>query len=137
MITTAEQNFSGYNALALAFVGDAEYSLRVRKMLAERSNVHVNGLHKAAVKYVCAAAQATAAAAILPLLSEGEAAVYRRGRNAHSSHTPKGASEAQYHASTGLEALFGYLSLVGDEQRLNELFDLAVQTIEQAENSKN
>lgn len=130
MITTAQQNFASYNALALAFVGDAEYSLRVRKMLAERANIHVNGLHKAAVKYVCAAAQAVAAAAVLPLLNEQEAAVYRRGRNAHSTHTPKGASEAQYHASTGLEALFGYLSLIKDIDRLDELFDLAIGAID-------
>ena len=117
--------------MALAFVGDAEYSLRVRKMLAEASNIHVNGLHKAAAKYVCAPAQAAAAAAILPLLTEQEAAIYRRGRNAHSSHTPKGASEAEYHASTGLEALFGYLSLIKDTPRLDELFSLAVKAIEE------
>lgn len=133
MIVTAQQNYGSYNALALAFVGDAEYSLRVRKMLAEKANIHVNGLHKAAVKYVCATAQATAAAQILPLLTEQEAAIYRRGRNAHSGHTPKGASEAQYHASTGLEALFGYLSLINDTSRLDQLFLLAVKAIEAAE----
>jgi len=126
----AEQNFAGYNALALAFVGDAEYSLRVRKMLAEKGNIQVNGLHKAAVKYVCAVAQAKAAAKIIPLLTEEESAVYRRGRNAHSSHTPKGASEAEYHASTGLEALFGYLSLTGNTERIEELFDLVIKAIE-------
>ncbi len=127
----AEQNFGAYNALALAFVGDAEYSLRVRKMLAQKGNLQVNGLHKAAVKYVCAAAQAKAAAKILPLLTEEENAVYRRGRNTHSSHTPKGASGAEYHASTGLEALLGFLSLTGNAQRLDELFDLVINAIEE------
>ncbi len=134
MIFTAEQNFGSYNALALAFVGDAEYSLRVRKMLAQRGNIQVNGLHKAAVKYVCASAQALAAAELLPLLNEQEAAIYRRGRNAHSSHTPKGASEAQYHASTGLEALFGYLSLEEQIQRLDQLFQLAIEAIDSQNN---
>ena len=127
----AEQNFGAYNPLALAFVGDAEYSLRVRKMLAKKGNLQVNGLHKGAVKYVCATAQAKAAAKILPILTEQESAVYRRGRNAHSSHTPKGASEAEYHASTGLEALLGYLSLTGNAERLDELFDLVISAIEE------
>ncbi len=127
----AEQNFGAYNALALAFIGDAEYSLRVRKMLAQKGNIQVNGLHKAAVKYVCAGAQAKAAAKIMPLLTEQESAVYRRGRNAHSSHTPKGASGAEYHASTGLEALFGYLSLIDNTERLDELFDLVINAIEE------
>ena len=92
MIITAELNIAGFNPLALAFVGDAEYSLRVRKMLAQNGNINVHALHKKAVKYVCASAQAKAVAEILPLLTEQESAVYRRGRNAHSSHTPKGAS---------------------------------------------
>ena len=126
-----QHQFSSLNGLALAFVGDAEYSLRVRQMLLKSGPVKVNELHKAAVRYVCAAAQATAAAAILPILTEQEEAVYRRGRNAHSSHTPKGASEAQYHAATGLEALFGYLSLTAQAERIDQLFNMAIAAIDQ------
>ncbi len=127
-----QPNFGAMNALALAFVGDAEYSLRVRKMLANRTQSQVNRLHQNAVRYVCAAAQATAMAELLPLLTEQETAVFKRGRNAHTTHTPKGATEAQYHAATGFEALFGYLSLTEQTERLDRLFCVAINAIEKA-----
>ncbi len=118
-----------YSPLALAFLGDAEYGLLVRKMLIKRANRQAGELHKMAVRYVCAPAQAKGAAVILPLLTEQEAAVYKRGRNAHTSHTPKGATAAEYGAATGLEALFGYLSLLGEIERMQELFDIIIKAI--------
>ncbi len=125
------QNPQSHSPLALAFLGDAEYGLMVRKMLIERANRQAGDLHKLAVKYVCAPAQAKGAAAILPILTERETAVYKRGRNAHTSHTPKGATAAEYGAATGLEALFGFLSLSSDVERTQELFDLIIKAIEQ------
>ena len=88
----------------------------------------VQALHKDAVYYANASFQAAAADRLLPLLTETEAAVYRRGRNAHAGHTPKNKTEAEYHKATGLEALFGQLYLSGEEDRLQELFRLAVET---------
>ncbi len=120
-----------YSPLSLAFLGDAEYSLLVRKMLLSSANRSVGDLHRLAVRYVCAAAQAKGAAAILPILTEREAAIYKRGRNAHTSHTPKGASAAEYGAATGVEALLGYLSLSGEAERINELFGIIIKAIEQ------
>ena len=72
--------------------------------------------------FVKAPAQAKAAAKLLPLLTEEEAAVYKRGRNAHVHGVPQGTDVGEYHAATGLEALFGYLYLRGRRERLNELF---------------
>ena len=94
--------------LALAFVGDGVYELMVRERLVCQANRPVNELHKQAVAMVRAEAQAAAMDAILPRLTEEEAAVFRRGRNAHTAR-----SGGDYHRATGLEALFGYLYLRG------------------------
>lgn len=109
---------------ALAFVGDAVYSLMVRESLCCAHRYPADTLHKRAVELVRCAAQAEAAANVLDVLTDEERAVYMRGRNAHSSHIPKNASVADYRSATGLEALFGYIYLSGDTQRLRELFEL-------------
>ena len=74
------------------------------------------------MRYVSAVAQAAAAKKLLPLLDQREEGVYRRGRNAHSHAAPKGATPMEYHAATGLEALFGWLYLRGEKARIEELF---------------
>ena len=111
--------------LTLAFIGDTVFDLFVREMLVREANRPANKLHKLAVERVCAAAQAGAASALMEgdFLSEAERSVLRRGRNAHSNHLPKNASERDYHWATGLEALFGYIYLCGDSERLKALFD--------------
>ena len=114
-------------ALALAYLGDAVYELLVRAMVCAGPAGNVQALHKDAVFYANASFQAAAADRLLPLRTEAEAAGYRRGRNAHAGHTPKNKTEAEYHKATGLEALFGHLYLSGEEDRLQELFRLAVR----------
>ena len=106
--------------LALAFVGDGVYELMVRERLVCQANRPVNELHKQAVAMVRAEAQAATMDAILPRLTEEEAAVFRRGRNAHTAR-----SGGDYHRATGLEALFGYLYLRGETDRIRELFEAA------------
>lgn len=108
--------------LALAHVGDAVYELLTRTMLCTRANSSVAQLHKQTVSYVNAPAQARAAEKILPLLDSEEASVYRRGRNAKVNSVPHNADIGQYHAATGLEALFGWLYLQGRTERAGELF---------------
>ncbi len=108
--------------LALAFVGDGVYSLMVRERLLSQANRPVNDLHKLAVQEVRAEAQAEAMNRILPLLTEEEEAVFKRGRNAHTAR-----SGADYHRATGLESLFGYLYLAGRIERIRELFRLCVE----------
>lgn len=107
--------------LSLAFIGDAVYELIVRNYILSKGEAKVSTLHKDSVSLVNADYQAEAADKLLPLLTEEETAVYKRGRNAHSAHTPKNKSEAQYHKSTGFEALIGYLYLKKDTKRLEEL----------------
>ena len=109
------------NALTLAYIGDTVYDLYIRTYLAEKHGVSVHALHLAAAKYVCAAGQAAAYRTVAPLLTEEEGDAFRRGRNAHSGTTPKNASVADYRVATGLEALFGYLYLSGDDERMSEL----------------
>lgn len=113
--------------LTLAFIGDTVFDLLVRERVVKQANRPVGKLHAQCAKLVCAGAQALAVKLILPILTEEELAVYKRGRNAKSGHKPKNASEAQYHASTGLEALFGWLYLSGETQRVHELFDIIYQ----------
>ena len=116
------------NGLALAFVGDAAYELMVRTMLASGKELLVQDSHKECVRLVNAAYQAEAMDRLMPLLTEEEITFYKRGRNAKSAHTPKNKTQAQYHKSTGFEALFGYLYLKGDFDRLQTLFDITVQS---------
>lgn len=108
--------------LTLAFIGDAVFEMFVRERLVCQGNCSVNKLHKRAVEQVCCQAQAGAAERILPLLTGEEQEAYRRGRNAHVSHVPKNADPADYHAATALEALFGYVYLKGDLERLRLFF---------------
>lgn len=117
------QNPNAYSPLALAFLGDAVYGLLVRERLLRSANRPAGKLHTLSVQAVNARAQAEAVRKILPLLTEDEFAVYKRGRNAHPGHTPKNQSEGDYHSATGLEALFGWLYLHGAEERLRALFD--------------
>jgi len=118
---------SGLSALALAHMGDAVYELFVRAWLCAHGRVTARSLHGETVKRVSAKAQARAAERILPLLTDAEAAVFRRGRNAHTHAAPQSANPAQYHAATGLEALFGFLYLSGEHARANELFRAAME----------
>lgn len=117
------QNPNTYSPLTLAFLGDAVYGLLVRERLLLTANRPARRLHTLSVQAVNARAQAEAAQKILPMLTEEELAVYKRGRNAHPGHTPKNQSEGDYHSATGLEALFGWLYLHGAEERLRALFD--------------
>ena len=115
------------STLGLAHVGDAVYELLVRSWLCAQGRCSVQGLHKAAVSYVRAPRQAAFAEKLLPFLTEEEAAVYRRGRNAKVNSLPKHASPGEYHAATGLETLFGWLYLRGDKPRINRLFEIITE----------
>ncbi|MBQ9901938.1 MAG: ribonuclease III [Clostridia bacterium] len=106
----------------LAFVGDGVFGLLVREYLASQSNAHAAQQHSRAVAMVRCEAQAEYMKRLLPHLTEEEEGVFRRGRNYHTSHSPR-KSTAAYHSATGLEALFGYLYLSGSTERIRELFE--------------
>lgn len=110
------------SAIGLAHMGDAVYEVLTRAWLCTHGKATGKGLHRATVALVCAETQAAVAERLLPLLTAEEAAVFRRGRNAHPHTVPTHATRAQYAAATALEALFGWLYLCGRRQRINELF---------------
>lgn len=107
----------------LAFVGDAVYGLYVRTYLA-KVNRPSGELHKLSVKLVNASAQAQAFRLIEPELSEKELSVFKRGRNFHTGNTPKNSTGGEYHLATGLETLFGFLYLSGENTRAKHLFEI-------------
>jgi ribonuclease-3 family protein len=107
----------------LAFVGDAVYEVLVRTKIAETERP-IGDQHKLSVSWVNANAQAEAFELIKDLLSEKEMSVFKRGRNNHVGQIPKCTTVGLYHTATGLEALFGYLHINGELDRINELFDV-------------
>ena len=125
------QQARGYSPLALAFIGDAVYEEFIRTKIILRANMSANKLHREAVKFVKASAQCLAMKTLLPLLTEEEEDVFKRGRNAHSASVPKNADVTEYRAATGFEALMGYLYLTAQQERLHDLMQKAFQSIEE------
>ena len=124
----AEQGtINGISSLGLAHLGDAVYELMVRSWLCLHGKATNKGLHKAAITYVSAPAQAQRCQKFLPMLTEEEQDVFRRGRNSHTAAVPKGASVGEYHTATAMEALFGWLYLNDEHPRLNELFAMIME----------
>lgn len=126
MISLAD-SCDSLSTLALAYIGDCVYELLVRTHFVSAGHNHSLELHRLTVSTVNAVSQAKAAEKIKPFLTEDELAVFRRGRNAKVNSVPKNASVSEYHAATGLEALFGFLYLHGQQKRIDELFALIVK----------
>ena len=117
----------GISSIGLAHMGDAVYELLVRTWLCAHGKATGKGLHRATVALVCAPKQAELAQRILPLLTEEEQAVFRRGRNANVHSIPTHASRAQYQKATALEALLGWLHLSGRHDRVEQLFAVMME----------
>ena len=125
-MSLSQKDIDAISNLGLAHMGDGVWELLCRSFLCARGEKTVAQLHRDTIAMVKAPAQAAYADKLLPLLTEEEAAYYRRGKNSHVHAVPKGATPAEYAKATGLEALFGALYLSGQTQRLNELFHEAV-----------
>lgn len=127
-----DADIRGYSPLALAYIGDSIYALLAKSVIVGRANCPAGRLHKDTVKYVSAVAQAKMCDHMIQteILSEEEQDVIRRGRNAKSHHTAKNASVQDYKMATGLEALFGWLYLRGDTERLLELIKVGIDYID-------
>ncbi len=119
-----EVNAKQLSPLNLAFIGDCIYEIMVREALVADANRPVNDLHRESVRYVSARAQTAAFEKIKDMLTEEELSIYKRGRNAKVGHSPKSATEGEYHCATGVEALFGYLYLTEQVDRIKELFSV-------------
>ena len=117
--------------LVLAYLGDTVYESYVREYLIKKNiNKKVNDLHKSAIKYVKAKAQATVIHAIEDELTEDEERIYKRGRNQKSHTSPKNADIIDYKHATGFEALIGYLHLNNESDRLNYIISKGIDIIE-------
>ena len=122
-----EDDIRAISSIGLAHIGDGVYELLVRTYLCAHGKATGKGLHRATVQLVCAPEQARRAQRILPLLTEEEQEVYRRGRNAHVHSIPQHASRTEYQQATALEALLGWLYLNGQRARINELFNIMME----------
>ena len=118
-------DISGMSGVTLAYIGDAVIELLIREALICFGITDTGRLSAAAQKLVCAKAQSEIVESLLPMLSEEEAAAYRLGRNHHINSKPKKATVAEYSRSTGMEAVFGYLHIIGNSERIRILFSAA------------
>ncbi|HEM3198677.1 TPA: Mini-ribonuclease 3 [Streptococcus suis 14A] len=120
------------NGIALAFEGDAVYSMYVRRHLIFKGLTKPNKLHGEANKYVSAKAQASLISTLLEaqLLTEKEEEIYKRGRNTNSHTKAKNADVVTYRMSTGFEAVLGYLHMTEQMERLDELVGWCIDKIE-------
>ena len=120
------------NGIALAFEGDAVYSMYIRRHLIFQGLTKPNQLHREATKYVSAKAQANLISLMLEegILTDKEEDIYKRGRNANSHTKAKNTDIVTYRMSTGFEAVMGYLHMTEDIERLEELIDWCIRKIE-------
>lgn len=124
----SEREANSYSPLTLAFLGDSVYDTLVREHLLYKANMPVSKLHSMKVKLVCAEFQSQAFDTLAEKLTERELSVLKRGRNATGNTVPKHADTVQYRRATAIEALFGYLKLTGKNERIEELFELIIET---------
>lgn len=124
-----EKQAAAYSPNVLAFYGDCVYEKLVRRYIVLEHQTNAGRLHNLAVERVRASYQSAAVAVIEPLLTEREADILRRGRNAGGISVPKSAKPSEYRRATALEALFGYLSLTGQEERLDTLFNVICEAL--------
>lgn len=119
-----------YSPLTLAYIGDGIYDLVIRSLVVAKGNTKAGELHKRTSQLVKAHTQAELMEVLLPLLTEEEAEVYRRGRNAKSPTMAKNATMSDYRKATGFEALMGWLYLRDDFERLVELVKAGTEKME-------
>ena len=118
-------NMKEVSGEALAYLGDCVIELLVREHLVGLGISGSGNLNRASLAFVKASSQCQAMQNIIPLLTEEETAIYKRGRNMSSGNVPKSATMAEYRTATGMEALFGYLHLLDNRERMVELFRAA------------
>lgn len=125
-----EVDMRTYSPLTLAFIGDAVFDIVIRSIIVGKINKSTDKMHREKSRIVRASAQAAMIDAIGDILTEEEADIYRRGRNAHTHTKAKSATVADYRKATGLEALSGYLYLQGRTDRLLELIKIGLDRVD-------
>lgn len=122
-------DFFQISACALAYLGDSVLEALIRERLVLKGYEKSAKLNSEALKYVTAVNQAKAYMNIERVLTEDEAQIFRRGKNSSHLNIPKSASPIEYKTATGFEAIFGYLRLTKNEERILTLFALAYPEI--------
>lgn len=115
-----------YNPQVLAFVGDGVYTMFVRNLIVLNNSGKSGALHKLTASYVRAKTQSEIIEKLLPIFTEEEVSVFKRGRNYKTQSTAKNSSVQEYHRATGFEAVLGYLYISGQNERLNEILNLSI-----------
>lgn len=115
-----EINAYQYSPLSLAYIGDSVLDLMVKSYFVINSNKQTYKYHKEVTHIVNAVNQAAFADSVMDELSRDELDIYKRGRNANAHSKAKNATRSEYRKATGLEALFGYLYLKGENEKLKE-----------------
>ena len=124
-------NLATVSPLVLAYLGDTVYESYIREyLITQNVNKKVNDLHKTAIKYVKAKAQATIIHELEEQLTEEEHRVYKRGRNQKSHTSAKNADIIDYKHATGFEALIGYLYLDKNYERLEYIISKGIKIVE-------
>ncbi len=125
VIKIEKREANQYSPLTLAFLGDAVYEQLVRERIVRTANMPAHKLHDLSVKHVRAAYQSRAYDIISEIITEDEADILRRGRNAsgNSHNVPKSSDHTEYSRATAVEALFGWLRLTENYDRINIIFD--------------
>ncbi|HHX78332.1 MAG TPA: Mini-ribonuclease 3 [Acholeplasmataceae bacterium] len=123
-------NYKLLNGANLAFVGDAYYELVIREYLVNKKITNLHKLHDESVKYVSSTAHNMIIEKILPILNDEEIDIFHRGRNYSYNSRRKNIKQNEHVNSSGFEALIGYLYLLGEQKRLEEIISLAINIVE-------
>lgn len=126
----ADVDVRTYSPLTLAYIGDGIYDLIIRSLVVAKGNTRAGELHKRTSQIVKAKTQAEMIEVLLPFLTEEEADIYRRGRNAKSPTMAKNATMSDYRKATGFEALMGYLYLKDEFGRIVELVKTGITSMD-------
>ena len=126
----ADVDVRTYSPLTLAYIGDGIYDLIIRSLVVAKGNTRAGELHKRTSQLVKAKTQAELIEILLPFLTEEEADIYRRGRNAKSPTMAKNATMSDYRKATGFEALMGYLYLKDEFERIVELVKTGIEQMD-------
>lgn len=119
-----------YSPLTLAYIGDDVFDLIIRTIVVNKGNTSPNKLHGKTVQYVSARAQSNILDSIMPILTDEEKDIARRGRNSKPHSKAKNASTIDYLKATALESIVGYLYLKDDMERIFELIKYGINKIE-------
>ncbi len=119
-----------YSPLTFAFIGDDVFDLIIRTIVVSKGNTKPEKLHNECIKYVSAVSQAKMYEAVKEMLTDEEADILRRGRNAKPHSKAKSASSTEYMKATALETLIGYLYLTDNHDRIFELLKVGIDKVD-------